>query len=102
MVNSGMYEKEYICVEFRYPKGNTKTPIKPDIAVFKDKNWYVEFEKAKSTKDFSWFRKNTLAIFETKKDNKSIESAVENQLRSAMTENTSNDRIFGIYFDNES
>ncbi len=102
MVNSWMYNKEYICVEFRYPKWNTKTPLKPDIVVFKDKNWEKEFVEAKIKKDFKWFRKNTLVIFETKKNNKSVESAVENQLRPAMAENESDDRIFGIYFDDES
>ncbi|MDQ7023120.1 MAG: hypothetical protein Q9M97_06375 [Candidatus Gracilibacteria bacterium] len=101
MVNSGKYQKEYICVEFSFPKGNTKTALKPDVAIFKDKSWIEEFEKAKASKDYKWFRKNTLAIFETKKDNKSVESAVENQLRSAMAENESEDRIFGVYFDNE-
>lgn len=101
MVNSGKYSKEYICVEFWYPKWNTKTPLKPDIAIFKNKNRFEEFEKAKSSKDFKWFRKNTLAIFETKKNNKSIESAIENQLRSAMSENESEDRIFWVYFDDE-
>ena len=101
MVNSWKYSKEYICVEFGYPKWNTKTPLKPDVAIFKDKNWLEEFEKAKSSKDFKWFRKNTLAIFETKKNNKSVDSAIENQLRSAMSENESIDRIFWVYFDDE-
>ena len=101
MVKSGMYNKEYICVEFSFPKWNTKTALKPDIVVFKDKNWLEEFEKAKKTKDFKWFRKNTLVIFETKKNNKSVDSAIENQLRSAMNENESEDRIFWVYFDNE-
>jgi len=43
-----------------------------------------------------------LVIFETKKNNKSVESAIENQLRSAMELNTSQDRIFGVYFDDQS
>lgn len=40
-------------------------------------------------------------IFETKKNNKSLESAIENQLRSAMNDNESTDKTFGVYFDNE-
>lgn len=101
MINSGKYQKEYICVEFGYPKWNTKQTLNPDIVVFKSKDWKEEFEKSKSKKDFKWFRNNTLVVFETKKNNKSIESAIENQLRSAMSENESKDRIFWIYFDNE-
>jgi type I restriction enzyme M protein len=101
MVNSWMYNKEYICVEFGFPKWNTKMTLNPDVAVFKDKSWVKELEKAKSSKDYKWFRKNTLIFFETKKDNKSVESAIENQLRSAMAENESEDRVFWVYFDNQ-
>lgn len=95
LINSGMYNKEYICVEFGFPKGNTKTPLKPDIMVFKKKDWLKDFE----SKNFQELRKNVLVIFETKKNTKTVESAIENQLRSAMSENTSKDRIFGVYFD---
>jgi len=101
LVNSGMYNKEYICVEFGFPKGNTKTKLKPDIVVFKNKDWLKDFMDAEKRKYFHKIRKNMLVIFESKKNNKSIESAVENQLRSAMIENTSKDRIFGVYFDDQ-
>lgn len=100
LVHSGTYNKEYICVEFGFPKGNTRTKLKPDIVVFKNKDWYTDFEEAKKSKNFSEIRQNLLVIFETKKNNITVENAVENQLRSAMSENTSNDRIFGVYFDN--
>jgi len=102
LVYSGMYSKEYICIEFGFPKGNGGKSLNPDIVVFKNKNWYVEYEKAKASKNFAKIRKNILAIFETKKNNKSVGDALENQLRPAMAENESNERIFGIYFDNKS
>ena len=101
MINSGMYQKEYICVEFGIPKGNGGKSLNPDIVIFKTKEWFNDWENAKKNKDFSIMRQNLLAIFETKKDNKSVVSAVENQLRSAMAENESDDRIFGIYFDDQ-
>ncbi len=101
LVHSGLYPKEYICVEFGFPKGNTITKLKPDIVVFKNKEWKDDFEKATNEKNFSKIRQNLLVIFETKKNNKSLESAIENQLRSAMNENESTDKIFGVYFDNE-
>lgn len=97
LVFSWKYQKEYICVEFKYPKGNSKTPIKPDIAVFKDKNWIPEFEKG----NFKRFRQNTLVVFEAKKSAKTVEAAVENQLRPEMAENESDERIFWVYFDNQ-
>lgn len=101
VINSGMYQKEYICVEFSLPKGNTKTTLKPDIVVFKNKDWKDDYEHAKQNKDFSKIRKNMLVIFESKKNSKTVLEAVENQLRSAMVENTSKDRIFGVYFDSQ-
>ncbi len=102
MVQSGMYNKEYICVEFGFPKGNGGKSLNPDIVVFKNKDWLQDYEQAKSSKNFAKIRQNVLVIFETKKNNKSVESAIENQLRSAMELNTSQDRIFGVYFDDHS
>ena len=100
LVNSGMYQKEYICVEFSIPKGNGGKSINPDILVFKDKNWLDMYENAKKNKDFSEIRKNILVVFETKKNDKTVDAAIENQLRATMEVNTSKDRIFGVYFDN--
>lgn len=101
MVHSGMYQKEYICVEFGFPKGNTKTKLKPDIAVFKTKDWYELWLDATSTGNFSQLRQQTLLVLETKKNNKTVEQAIESQLRSAMAENESEERIFGVYFDDQ-
>jgi len=102
LINSGMYNKEYVCVEFGFPKGNGGKSLNPDIVVFKNKDWLQDYEQAKASKNFAKIRKNVLVIFETKKNNKSVESAIENQLRSAMELNTSQDRIFGVYFDDQS
>ena len=102
LVYSGMYSKEYICIEFGFPKGNGGKSLNPDIVVFKNKDWLKDYEKAKASKNFATIRKNVLAIFETKKNNKSVDNALENQLRPAMAENESNERVFGIYFDDKS
>lgn len=102
LINSGMYNKEYVCIEFGFPKGNGGKSLNPDIVVFKNKDWLQDYEQAKASKNFAKIRKNVLVIFETKKNNKSVESAIENQLRSAMELNTSQDRIFGVYFDDQS
>jgi type I restriction enzyme M protein len=101
LVHSGIYDKEYICIEFGFPKGNGGKSLNPDIVVFKNKDWLKDYEEAKANKNFTKIRKNVLVIFETKKNNKSVENAIENQLRSAMELNTSDDRIFGIYFDDK-
>lgn len=101
LINSGMYNKEYICVEFGFPKGNGGKSLNPDIVVLKNKDWLKDYEEAKASKNFAKIRKNVLVIFETKKDSKSVSDAIEKQLRSAMELNTSEDRIFGIYFDDK-
>lgn len=102
LVNSGMYNKEYLCVEFSQPKGNTKTPIRGDVLVFKNKNWAKIYEKAKQSKDFREINKEMLVVFEAKKNrNNNVQSVIENQLHSMMEKNTSKDRIFGIYFDDK-
>ncbi len=99
IVQSGMYDKENICVEFNIPKGNHGKAIKPDVVVFKSRTWLSDYEEAKKSKNFSKIRQDILVIFETKNHDKSIDDAMENQLRSAMNENESEERIFGIYFD---
>ena len=101
LVNSGLYNGEYLCVEFSQPKGNTKTPIKADVVVFKNKSWKKIYEKARQSKDFREINKEMLVVFEAKKNrDNNIQSVIENQLHSMMEKNTSKDRIFGIYFDN--
>lgn len=100
LINSGMYQKEYICVEYSIPKGNGGKSINPDIVVFKNKDWLEMTEEAKKNKDFSEVRKNVLVVFETKGNKETVDAAIENQLRVAMEINTSDDRIFGVYFDN--
>lgn len=102
LINSGMYNKEYVCVEFGFPKGNGGKSLDPDIVVFKNKDWLQDYKQAKASKNFAKIRQNVLVIFETKKNNKWVESAIENQLRPAMNENESQDRIFGVYFDDQS
>ncbi|MCK5449961.1 SAM-dependent DNA methyltransferase [Candidatus Pacearchaeota archaeon] len=102
LVNSGAYNKEYICVELSQPKGNTKTPLRADIVVFKTKNWLNVYEKARQSKDFRELNKKMLVVFEAKKrERDNVLSVIENQLHSMMEKNTSKDRIFGIYFDNK-
>lgn len=44
MIESGMYDKENICVEFSIPKGNKSKSIKPDVVVFKNRDWLKNYE----------------------------------------------------------
>lgn len=101
LVNSGFFPKEILCIEFNIPKGNNGKALKPDIVAFKNTDWLKVYEEAKANKNFKKLRQNYLVIFETKKNNKSLESAIENQLRPALAENESKERVFGVYFDDK-
>lgn len=101
LVNSGYFPKEILCIEFSIPKGNGGKSIKPDIVAFKNKDWLKIYTEEKAKKKFEKIRQNYLVIFETKKNNKSLESAIENQLRPALAENESKERVFGVYFDDK-
>ena len=72
MIYSWMYQKEYICVEFGFPKWNGWKSLNPDIVVFKNKDWFKDYEEAKSTKSYAKIRQNVLIIFETKKNTRKI------------------------------
>ena len=101
LVNSGYFPKEILCIEFNIPKGNKGKSLKPDIVAFKNKDWLPIYEEAKANKNFKKLRQNYLVVFETKKNNKTLESAIENQLRPALAENESKERVFGVYFDDK-
>lgn len=101
LVYSGFYPKENLCIEFSIPKGNKAKALKPDIVAFKDPNWQSQYDEAKIAKNFNQIRQNLLVIFETKQNNKTLEEAIEYQLRPALAENESTERIFGVYFDNK-
>ena len=97
MVYSGFYPKELICVEYEIPKGNNGKSLNPDIVLFKNSSWKDKYYNKK----FNELRFEYLAFFETKKKNQKVYDAIERQLRPAMAENESPERVFGIYFDNE-
>ncbi len=101
LVKSGLFSKEVLCIEFKIPKGNNGKALKPDVVAFKTTDWKETYEKAKISKNFSALRQIYLVFFETKKNNKSLDSAIENQLRPALAENESNERVFGVYFDDK-
>lgn len=102
ITQSGLFPKENICIEFKIPKGNQGKALKPDIVIFKESDWLNTYNEAVQSKNFSKLRQIYLVFFETKKNNSDIHSAIENQLRPALAENESQERVFGIYFDDKS
>jgi type I restriction enzyme M protein len=102
LVESGMFPKENICVELRFPKGSEgNSGLEVDLVIFKNKEWKNYFEKW-NKKDAlpSSLKEQILVVMEAKKLNGKQETAISKQLFPAMAEYIG-DYIFGVYFDNQ-
>jgi len=105
IINSGLFNKDYIGVEVHFPKGNpSSTPIKLDGAIFDDRAWlkhYNDFWKNKNQNDLDWLRGHLIVAIEFKKeDGKDIEKYFNQQLRPAMKE-SEKPFVMGFYYDTE-
>lgn len=105
LIYSNKFDRENICVEAHYPKGNGGKSINPDIVIFKDKNWAT---KINSMDDFVKLKESILVVFEAKKDSKSdISTIIQKQLVSALSEyqhpinSTDLNIVYGVYFDDK-
>lgn len=106
VVNSGMYAKDYIGTELRFPKGNKKSqPLKMDGVIFDSSDWLENYNKYWSTKDskyLDWLNEHIIAVIEFKKDDKEIEKVYNGQIKPAMKQKEpSNEYVLGIYYDKE-
>lgn len=101
-----MYNKDYIGVEVRFPKGNkTLAPLKVDAVIFDDPQWldkYNHYWKDKNISDLDWLNEHILTIIEFKKGDKEIEKVYNGQVKAAMKQKEpSMDYVLGIYYDAE-
>lgn len=106
LINSGMYNKDYIGVEVRFPKGNkTSAPLKVDAVIFDDSQWlekYNSYWEEKKYSDLDWLNDHILVVIEFKKGDKEIEKVYNGQVKSAMKQKEpSTDYVLGIYYDTE-
>lgn len=105
LINSGLYNKDYIGVEVCLPKGNKNSaPIKFDAAIFRSSEWFAHYKKFHETNEQSeleWIRKNILCVIEFKnEDAKNIEVVYNQQLRPAIKE-IENYYGIGMLYDTE-
>ena len=105
IINSGMYNKDFVGVEVCLPKGNKNSaPIKFDAAIFKDAEWFKHYKKYHEKLDQSeldWLRKNLIAVIEFKNENaKNIEIVYNQQLKPAIKEIESSYAL-GFLYDTE-
>lgn len=91
LINSGMYNKDFIGVEVCLPKGNKNSaPIKFDAAIFRNDEWfnhYKRFHENNSQDELEWLRKNLISVIEFKNENaRNVEVVYNQQLKPAIKE----------------
>ena len=91
LINSGMYNKDYIGTEVSFPKGNVQSnPIIFDVAIFDSSSWfdhYTAWQTNKNQEELDWLRQHLLIIIEIKKEgSKNIEAVFNQQLKPEMKE----------------
>lgn len=106
LIQSGLYARDYIGAEIRFPKGNkTSAPLKIDSAIFDDTAWlqhYEDYWQYRRPEDLEWLNAHLLAVIEFKRDDKEIEKVFTGQVKPAMKEkDPSTAYVLGIYYDLE-
>lgn len=106
LIHSGLYAKDYIGAEIRFPKGNkASAPLKMDGAIFDDPAWlqhYNDYWQQRRPQDLEWLNGHLLAVIEFKRDDKEIEKVFTGQVKPAMKEkDPATAYVLGIYFDRE-
>lgn len=106
LIYSGLYAKDYIGVEVRFPKGNkASTPLILDGAIFDSPDWiqhYNDYWRNKHPQDLEWLNTHLLAIIEFKRDDKEIEKVFAGQIKPAMKEkDPATAYVLGFYYDRE-
>ena len=105
LVNSGLIPNEYLGTEVYFPKGNKNSaPIKLDIAIFDDTNWFKHYESYHSKNNLdslSWLREHLLMPIEIKNENgNNVLEVWDKQLKSYMKE-SERKICFGALYDTE-
>jgi type I restriction enzyme M protein len=106
LIHSGMYAKDYIGVEVRFPKGNkTSAPLKVDAVIFDDREWLTHYQNYWATRksaELEWLNEHILAAIEFKRGDKEIEKVITGQVKPAMNQkDPSNAFVLGMYYDTE-
>ena len=103
LIHSGLYAKDFIGAEVRFPKGSkTSQPLKMDAAIFDDADWithYRDYWQHRKSADLEWLNDHLLAVVEFKKNDKEIEKVFTGQVKPAMREREpANAYVLGVYY----
>ena len=106
LIHSGLYSRDYIGAEIRFPKGNkASAPLRVDAAIFDDQEWlphYNHYWQHRRSLDLEWLNEHLLAVIEFKRDDKEIEKVFTGQIKPAMKEkDPATAYILGMYYNRE-
>jgi len=106
LLHSGLYPKDYVGVEVRFPKGNkSSAPLQLDGAIFDDDAWlqhYTDYWQKFRSQDLEWLNDHLLAVIEFKRGEKEIEKVFTGQIKPAMKEkDPASAYVLGMYYDRE-
>jgi type I restriction enzyme M protein len=106
LIYSGLYAKDYIGAEVRFPKGSkASAPLRLDGAIFDDPAWlqhYNDYWQHHQSQDLEWLNARLLAVIEFKRDDKGIEKVFTRQVKPAMKErDPATAYVVGMYYDRE-
>lgn len=106
LIHSGLYAKDYVGAEVRFPKGNkASAPLRLDGAIFDDPAWlqhYNDYWQQRRPQDLEWLNTHLLAVIEFKRDDKEIEKVFTGQVKPAMKEkDPATAYVLGVYYDRE-
>ena len=105
IIQSGLYPKDLIGTEVRFPKGNkTSSDIILDGAIFSDAEWFTKYKDYHATnnqENLDWLRSHLVVAMEFKKeDAKNIAEVWEKQLKAYMKESEAT-FCLGVLYDTE-
>ncbi|UKK63312.1 N-6 DNA methylase [Prevotella communis] len=105
IVNSGLFPKDLIGTEIRFPKGNkSSSDIIIDAAIFSESSWYdkyKDYHQNNNSESLDWLRKHLIVAIEFKKeDNKNVTEVWDKQLKAYMKESEA-DFCLGVLYDTE-
>lgn len=103
LINSGLYTKDYIGTEIRFPKGNKSSqPIRMDACIFDSKEWRKYYKKWRNEKDsdaVEWLRNHLIGVAEFKREEKKdVRGIYTSQVKPALKE-TDRDHAIAFYYD---
>jgi type I restriction enzyme M protein len=106
LIHSGLYAKDYIGAEVRFPKGSkASAPLRLDGAIFDDPAWlqhYNDYWDQGRPQDIEWLNAHLLAVIEFKRDEKEVEKVFTRQIKPAMKEkDPATAYVLGMYYDRE-